>query len=127
MTTEQELELGRIHHDGISDFGRLKEFVEDIEKQAAIDALAKAERMKGISDELNLPHNDITRILDMQKYEAILRRLGALESYITCLIGDITPDDRELIAIQFDTHIFQGDEAMAKRFRDFNNTSHENN
>jgi len=127
MTTEQELELGRIHHDGISDFGRLKEFVEDIEKQAAIDALAKAERMKGISDELNLPHNDIRRILDAQRYEAILRRLGAMETFLTVLMDDMTADDRELIAQQFDTHIFESDEAMAKRFRDANNTSHENN
>ncbi len=42
-------------------------------------------------------------------------------------MGDITPDDRELIAIQFDTHIFQGDEDMAKRFRDANNKDTINN
>ena len=48
MTQEQELELGQIYHNNIIEFGRLVEFVKDLEKQAAINALSKAERMEEI-------------------------------------------------------------------------------
>ncbi len=55
------------------------------------------------------------------------QRCGRLTSYLTHFIEQMTPDQRELIAIEFDRNLFSTDKAMANRFRDANNNDLINN
>ena len=100
------------------------DFFRELEKQAAIDALRQAEKVKEMSDELNatpIPSSEFER------YLAICAQRGTFATYLTNFIDQMTPDQREIIAIQFDQNLFGTDKAMAERFRNANNTSHENN
>lgn len=117
MTTEQEKRFFEIIED--CNFQTLKEFVNYLEKQAAIDALAKAERIEE-------KHGEIPSS-EFERYLAICAQRGTFATYLTNFIDQMTPDQREIIAIQFDQNLFGTDKAMAERFRNANNTSHENN
>lgn len=99
-------------------------FIGEAEKQAAIDAIAKAERIQEISDELSATPIPST---EFDRYLAICAQRGAFAVYLTNLIDQMTPDQREIVAIQFDQNLFGTDEAMAKRFRDANNKETFNN
>lgn len=59
----------------------------------------------------------------LKEYEwhvAVGGRCGTLTAYLSHLIPQMTPDQRELIALEFDKGLFDSDEAIAKRFRDAN-------
>lgn len=101
-------------------------FIEQLEKQAAIDALAKAERIEEKQNEIPLPLPKPTKS-DYDWHVSVGARCGALTAYLTNFIGQMTPDQREIVAQQFDRGLFDSDKAMAERFRNANNTSHENN
>ena len=92
-------------------------------KEVAIDALAKAERIQEVQEmnELPIPSSEYDRYLN------ICSRCGTLSAYLVNFIDKMTPDQREIIAIQFDQNLFGTDEAMAKRFRDANNKDTINN
>lgn len=117
MTTEQKEELLAWAEMGTNN--DIISYVEMLEKQAAIDALAKAERIEEKQNEI--PSSEFER------YLAICAQRGTFATYLTNFIDQMTPDQREIIAIQFDQNLFGTDKAMAERFRNANNTSHENN
>lgn len=98
-------------------------FIGEAEKQAAIDALAKAER---IEEKQSEPLSNVSRS-DYEWFCAIGGRCGMFTAYLNHLSDKLTADEREIIAQEFDKDIFQSDKAMAERFRNANNTSHENN
>lgn len=103
-----------------------KDMILPLEKQAAIDALAKAEKVKEISDELN--HLSVeAHIEEFDRQTQLGARCGTLAAYLANFIDQMTPDQREIVAIQFDQNLFGTDEAMAKRFRDANNKDTINN
>jgi hypothetical protein len=64
---------------------------------------------------------------EFDRYLAICSRCGTLSAYLVNFIDKMTPDQRELVAIQFDQNLFGTDEAIAKRFRDANNKDSINN
>ena len=102
----------------------LIDFVEKLEKQAAIEALAKAEKVKEISDELDGLE---AHMEEFDRQTQLGARCGYFAAYLTNFIDQMTPDQREIIAIQFDQNLFGTDKAMAERFRNANNTQPINN
>lgn len=100
------------------------DFFRELEKQAAIDALAKAERIEEKQSEI-LPIQSYTE--EFERQTQLGARCGYFAAYLANFIDQMTPDQREIIAIQFDQNLFVTDKAMAERFRNANNTQTINN
>lgn len=64
---------------------------------------------------------------EFEWYMNVGGRCGTLTAYLASLIDQMTPDQREIVAREFDKGLFSSDEAMAKRFRDANNKEVTNN
>lgn len=111
MTTEQKEILKAFA--SVRPTQELIDFVEKLEKQAAIDALAKAERIQEKQELL-----PCVTTPDYDWFISIGGRCGMFSAYLDRVSQHFHPDELELIAMEFDKNIFSTDAAMAKRFRD---------
>jgi hypothetical protein len=135
LTKQQLMDFHiRVMKAGLIEEGELKwrnEYLQPILDVAnsVFDEMQKETPKQKLINRLNKAQTLANAEKEYDWHVAIGGRCGTLTSYLAHFIPQMTPDQRELVAREFDKGLFDSDEAIAKRFRegDANNTSHENN